>query len=104
MIDRHITEQCDLGFHLLGDLIFASAYQYIRPQSHSLQFLDALLGWFCLHLSGCFQIRNQGYMDQNRILMTDLMLELTDGLQKRLALDITYRTTHLDDRNAVFIL
>ena len=42
-------------------------------------------------------------MDQNRILMTDFMLKLTDGLQKRLAFDITYRTTYLDDCYAVII-
>ena len=29
-------------------------------------------------------------MDQNRIVMADFMLELTNGLQERLALDIAY--------------
>ena len=81
-----------------------TASSWIRkPQTHSLQFLDTLLRWFCLHLPGCFQIRNQSHMDQNRILMTDFMLKLTDGLQKRLAFDITYRTANFDNSDSLFI-
>ncbi len=36
-------------------------------------------------------------MDQNGIFMADVMLELSDGLQKRLALDITYGAADLND-------
>ena len=43
-------------------------------------------------------------MDQNGIVMTDLMLELTNGLQERLALDVTYGTAYLDDGDTGFII
>ena len=36
-------------------------------------------------------------MDQNGIFMTDIMLELTDRLQKRLAFDVTDGTAYLND-------
>ena len=43
-------------------------------------------------------------MDQNRIVMADFMLELTNGLQKRLTLDITYGTADLDDGDTGLII
>ena len=42
-------------------------------------------------------------MDQDGILMTHLMLELTDGLQERLAFDITDGTAHLNDGDAQYL-
>ena len=43
-------------------------------------------------------------MDQNGVIMAHLMLELTNGLQKRLALDVTYGTADLDDGDAGLII
>ena len=43
-------------------------------------------------------------MNQNRILPAHLVLELTDGLQKRLALDIAHRAAHFDDSDAGFLI
>ena len=36
-------------------------------------------------------------MDQDRVVAADLMLELSDGLQERLALDVAHRAAHLDN-------
>ena len=36
-------------------------------------------------------------MDQNRIVAADFVLELPDGLQEGLALDIAHRAAHLDN-------
>ena len=38
-------------------------------------------------------------MDQNGIFASDIMLELADRLQERLAFDITDRTTYFNNRN-----
>ena len=38
-------------------------------------------------------------MDQDDILMPFIVLELTDCLQERLAFDIAYRATNLDNGN-----
>ena len=43
-------------------------------------------------------------MDQNGIIMAHLMLELTNGFQERLALDITYGTAALNDGDAGLII
>ena len=38
-------------------------------------------------------------MNQNSVLMSHIVLELTDGLQKRLTLNIADGTAHLNDGN-----
>ena len=71
----------------------------IRLDTHTLQLFDTCLGRFGLHLAGCFEIRDQCYMDQDCILVSDFVLELTDRFQERLALDITDGTADFDDGN-----
>ena len=78
MVDRHVAEQGDLRFHLVGNRIFAPADQNIRLKAHALQLFDAGLGRFRFQLLGCFQIRNQGHMDQNGVFMAYVVLELTE--------------------------
>ena len=71
---------------------------------HALQILNTGLGRLGLQFLRSTQIRNQRYMDQNGVIMAHLMLELTNGLQKRLALDVTYGTADLDDGDAGLII
>ena len=99
---RHVAEQGNFVPHPLVDGIFAAAYQHIRPQPHGLKFLHTLLGGLCLQFPGSLQIRNQGHMNQNGVFMTHLVLELPDGLQKWLALNVSYRTAHLDYGDPLF--
>ncbi len=77
--------------------MFAAAYDDVRLDSHALQFLDAGLGGLGLHLLRSAQIGNQSHVDQNRVVAADLVLELSDGLQERLAFDVAYRAAHLDN-------
>ena len=84
--------------------MLTSADDDIRLDAHALQILNAGLGRLGLQFLRSAQIRNQRYMDQNGIIMAHLMLELTDGLQERLAFDITYGTADLDDGDAGLII
>ena len=43
-------------------------------------------------------------MNQNGVLMSHIVLELTDGLQERLTLDVAHGAAHLDDGDMCFIL
>ena len=45
------------------------------------------------------KIRDQGNVDQGNIIMSHIVLELTDRLQERLALNISGSTTYLDNGN-----
>ena len=42
-------------------------------------------------------------MNQNGIFMADFVLELTDCLEKRLALDVTYGAADLNDGNVCLL-
>ena len=59
----------------------------IRLDTHSLQLFDARLCRLCLKLAGCLDIWNQCYMNEDGILVPYFVLELTDCLEERLALD-----------------
>ena len=100
---RHIAEQSDLLPHAAGNLVFAAAYQDIGLDAHALQVLDAGLSGLCLHLSGRLQVGDQGNMDQDGVAGADLMAELADGLQERLALNIADGAADLDDCDFRFI-
>ena len=53
-------------------------YRNFTSDTHSLKFFDACLCRFCLKLTGSLDIRDQCDMDQNRVFVSDLMLELAD--------------------------
>ena len=101
---RYVTEQSNLILDGLIQRMLTSADDDIRLDAHALQILNTGLGRLGLQLLRSTQIRNQRYMDQNGIVMPHLMLELTDGLQERLALDVTYGTAYLDDGDTGFII
>lgn len=92
---RYVTEQSNLVLDGLIQRMLTSADDDIRLDAHALQILNTGLGGFGLQFLRSTQIRNQRYMDQNGIVMPHLMLELTDGFQERLALDVTYGTAYL---------
>ena len=97
MLFRNITEQSNLVLDAFFQRKLGTAYNNIRLDSHTLQLFDRSLGWFGLHFAGCFQIRDQCDMDQDRIFMTNFMLELTDRLKEWLTFNITDCTAGLND-------
>ena len=101
--NRNITEKSDLFSDLLGQRIFAPAYQHIGLDSHSLQFFYAGLGRLCFHFPGRLQIRDQRHMDQRRVVLSYFVLKLPDRLQKGLAFYISYCSSYLNNGDSLFI-
>jgi len=60
--------------------MFGTADDNIRLDTHSLKFFYTCLCRFCLKLTGSLNIRDQCDMDQDRVFVSDFMLELTDRL------------------------
>ena len=58
----------------------AAAHDDIWLKSHSLKLFNACLCRLCFQLLRSRQIRDQGNMNQHRIVAANLMLELTDRL------------------------
>ena len=99
MIGRHVTEQGNLVADAFVERHLRAADNDVRLNSHSLQLFDARLCRLGFEFLGCLEIRNQCDVNQNCIFVSDIQLELADGLQKRLALDVTDRAAHFDDGN-----
>ena len=103
MVFRYITEQSNLILDSLFQWKLCTAYNDVRLNSHSLQLFDRSLGWFRFHFTGCFQIRNQSYMEKDGIVMSYFMLELTNCLQKWLALNIADSSANFNDGNVCIL-
>ena len=104
VVRRHITEKADLLPDILRNRILGTADEDIRLETKPLKLTYAHLRRLRLQLLGRMQIRNQRHMNHDGILMTDLLLELTNRLEERLGLDIADRTTNLDDGDTILAL
>ena len=93
----HIAEHRDLLFHFLRNGLLRAADEDVRLDADSAQFLDAMLRRLRLELTGSRDIRQQRDMDVEGVVLADFLLDLADGLEERLALDITDRTADLRD-------
>ena len=80
------------------------AHNDVRLDSHTLQVLYAGLGGLCLHLLGRAQVGDEGDVDEDDIFPALLVLELPDGLQEGLALNVAYCTAHLDNGDFLYPL
>ncbi len=98
----NITEQGNLVPDGLVQGNFRAAYNDIRLDPHALQFLDTGLGGLGFQLLGCFQVWDQSDMDENGIFMSHIQLELPDGFQERLALNVADGAAHLDNGDLCF--
>ena len=100
----NVAEEGDLVLQLLAERLLTAAYDDVRAQPQSLQFPDGGLGRLRLQLAGGLDVGNQGDMDQDGVFVSHIVLELADGLQKRLAFDIAHGAAHFDDGDAGLIL
>ena len=95
-----VAEQCDLAEN--GRIIHrtvAARHDDIRHDAEGLQLFDRMLGRFGLMLARRFQIRNQGYMDEEAVAASCLAGHLADGFQERLRLNIAGRSADLCDND-----
>ena len=99
----HVAEHGNLVLHLLGDRLLRAADEDVRLDADGAQLLDAVLRRLRLELASCRDVRQERDMDVERIVRADFLLDLADGLEERLALDIADRTADLrdDDISAV---
>src|SRR5699024_3831064 len=93
----HVTELRDRLLDAVVKRKVGTADQHVRLDTHPLQFLDTGLCRFGLKLSGALQVRDQSHMDEDAVLMTDLMLKLTERLEKWLTLDVADSAADLND-------
>jgi hypothetical protein len=93
----HVAEQGDLALDLGGQGLLTPANQDVRldPDLHELS--DRVLGWLGFELACRRDVRNQGEMNEQRVVPADFLTELADGFEKRERLDVTDCSADLGD-------
>ena len=99
----HVAEQRNLIFDSLIERMLGTAHNNVRPDPHALERFDARLGRLRFHFAGSLQIGDQRYVDQDGILAANVVLELTDRLEKRLALNVADGAAYFDNRDLCLV-
>ena len=84
----HVAEQPELAPLFLRDRPVGAAQQDVRLDADRTQFLDRMLGRFCLQLAGARDERQQRQMDVDDVVARQFVPELADRLEERQALDV----------------
>ena len=96
-LGRDVAEHGDFFLHLFRDGLFRAADEDVRLDADGAELLDAVLRRLRLELASGRDVRQQRDMDVEGVVLADFLLDLADGLEERLALDITDRTADLRD-------
>src|SRR5450759_35199 len=100
-----VTEQGDFVLHITCYGAIRSAYYCVRLDAEALEFFDAVLCRLRLQLLRSLEPWHKRYVNVTDVLMPEFLPQLPDGLQKRLALDVTDGTPNFVDCNVgVFVL
>ncbi len=82
---------------LVGDRFIGTKDDDIGRHAEALQFFDGVLGRLAFMLAGGFEIRHEGHMDIQAVVLAYLVTNLSDRLDEGLALDIADRAADLGD-------
>ncbi len=94
---RHVAEERDLLLDVGRQLAVGAAEQDVRLDADRPQVADAVLGRLRLQLAGRADERHQRQVDVERVLAAEVLPQLADGLEERLALDVAHGAADLDD-------
>ena len=96
----HVAEVGNHGEdRFIRDFFICPQHDDVGADTHALQFLHAVLGGLGFMLSAGLQVGYQRHMNIACVVPADFQADLTDGLDKRLALDIADRTADFGDNN-----
>ena len=94
-----VAEQGDFAEDGLLERLIAAQHDDVRGNAHALQLLDRVLRGLGLVLLAAVQIRHERHVDVECVFAPDLQPDLTDGLEKRLALNVAGRAADLRDND-----
>ena len=95
----HVAEQGDLAANLRGQKTVGAAQQDVGLNADRPQIADAVLRRLGLQLAGGPDERHQGQMDVEGVRPSDVLPELSNGFQERLALDVPDGAPDLDQHD-----
>ncbi len=94
---RDVAEQGDLALDRLGEGAVAPGDDRIGLNPDRTQFLHAVLRRLRLDLIRAREAGKESQVDEERVLLGELVLQLAESLQEREPLDIAHRSSYLDD-------
>jgi hypothetical protein len=98
-LDIHIAEQSDLFSLFARDALFASADEHVGLDTDLTELPDGVLGRFGFDLCGGFEVWNQGEVDEQAVLATDVLWELPNCFEEWQAFDVTDGSTDFGDHD-----
>src|SRR4051812_9780562 len=96
-----VAEERDLALDLVGDRTLGADDEQIGLNSDLHELAYGVLGWFGLQLTGGGDVRNEGEVNEDRVLATDVVAHLTDRLEERLRFDVTDGAADFHDDDVV---
>ena len=103
VLRRHVAELRQLSPHVVRHGIVAAADEHVRLDAHGLQRLDRVLRRLGLELLAALEVGDQRDVDEQHFVAVDFPLELADGLDERLALDVADRAADLSDDDVALL-
>src|SRR6202165_5635485 len=100
--ELNVAEERDLALHFLGERALRSADEDVRLNSDLHELAHRVLRRLGLHFARSSDERNERKMDEDRVLATDLVPELTYSLEERKRLDIADGPSDLHDHDVAF--
>ena len=97
----HVAEQGDLALDLRRQRLLAPADQDVGLNSDLHQIAHGMLGRLGLELARGGDVRHQGEMDEERVVASDFLAELADGLEERQRFDVADGSADFGDDDVV---
>src|SRR5688500_18319633 len=89
--ELHVAEQGDLPLDILAEWPLGAADEDVGLNSDLHQLTHGVLCWLGLHFAGGRDVRNEGEVNEQRVLAADLVAELANRFEERQGLDVTDR-------------
>ena len=89
----HVAHERDLVLLLLGYLAVAAQHERVGHDANASKLRHRMLRGLGLQLPGGCQVRYEGAVDEQRVVPSQLVSELTHRLEKRLRFDVPHGAT-----------
>ena len=95
----HVAEQRDLALDVVGDRTLGAHDENVRLDTDLHQLAHRVLRRLGLELARRRDVRQQREVDEDRVLATDVVAELTNRLEERQRFDVADRAADFDDHD-----
>src|SRR5687768_1081695 len=96
-----VAEECNLSLHVFRQGALGATDQEVGLDTDLHQLANRMLGGLRFHFTSRRDIGNERQVDEDGVLPSDLVPELTNGFEERKGLDVANGAADLDDHHVV---